>query len=319
MSYMSELFGFTKKELKIFYAQTIACGDFGILKMRVEEGLQFFKKFCESLVFEEYDARSISNAFYYTCQNTILSQKKFPFEAIQILPPFSDYGRENFIRLLQSWEKGGEFALESIYRRIFSIDWEDERKAEKEAVHIISGDSETQESAVKFATADIEKRIKLERLFINYLYGLEGTGWKREIHSTIPSLKDNKIFSLWNISLRDKTRKAVYFDTNREIEYIYRKINIFKYMLDKKCKIHGNLLKEGKATVQYGLIKVNEKMIEARNKLFPNAMSKVLGGCSPNENINAVKVLFCEECRKVETAWKTANGIHELKIGNIRI
>ena len=90
-------------------------------------------------------------------------------------------------------------------------------------------------------------------------------------------------------------------------------------MLNKKCEIHGNILKEGKADVQYGLIKVNEKIIEARNKLFPNAKSKVLGGCVPDKNINILKVLFCEECRKVETAWKTSNGIHELKIGKIRI
>ncbi len=69
------------------------------------------------------------------------------------------------------------------------------------------------------------------------------------------------------------------------------------------CEVHGKPLQEDRVRIDYGLIKITKEAREAREKHFPNAMSRLLGGCDKRPPRTA-KVSYCPDCRQAEAAWK---------------
>lgn len=70
-------------------------------------------------------------------------------------------------------------------------------------------------------------------------------------------------------------------------------------MKEQKCEVHDYLLKPANVPIHYGLPYIDDELIEARNKLFPNANTSVMGGCI-FEDENEMELLVCEKCREVE-------------------
>jgi hypothetical protein len=108
----------TGDQLVFFKAQTIASGSFIVFKMNEKDALEYFKKLCRSLLFDEMEAKTHSYAFYLRCQNRIFEQENLPTEFLYTLPPFNEFGRRNITQLLLAWEEGGETALEGKFREI---------------------------------------------------------------------------------------------------------------------------------------------------------------------------------------------------------
>ncbi len=74
------------------------------------------------------------------------------------------------------------------------------------------------------------------------------------------------------------------------------------------CSVHKVKLQEEEVPVRYGLIRFSADYIAAKNELFPNAKSFVLGGCivSPT-NAKTRNVKYCPQCRAAESAWREAH------------
>ncbi len=91
----------------------------------------------------------------------------------------------------------------------------------------------------------------------------------------------------------------------------------------KRCEVHGTVLKSMKVRVVYGLPLQTDDfktLVEARAELFPNARSRVLGGCTLGGIGPDYEALFCSECRKAEKKWKAGTGLPtEPKIGGFFI
>ncbi len=84
------------------------------------------------------------------------------------------------------------------------------------------------------------------------------------------------------------------------------------------CKVHDRKLKYGLAVYRYGLILPSSEECFAREENFPNARTKVLGGCivSPLSPAFA-KVLYCSTCRRNEERWcevKNTNLVKEIEV-----
>ena len=73
------------------------------------------------------------------------------------------------------------------------------------------------------------------------------------------------------------------------------------------CRLHQASLLEGDAAVRYGLVRFPADYVAAKERLFPNSYSFVLGGCrvSPT-NPKTRKVQYCPQCREAERAWQQA-------------
>ena len=87
----------------------------------------------------------------------------------------------------------------------------------------------------------------------------------------------------------------------------------------KKCEVHGVVLQLMKVPVIYGLPMFDdsfERLIKAREALFPNAKSHVLGGCTLGTIGSVFEALVCSDCRAAEQEWEKANNrIGEPEIG----
>ena len=74
-------------------------------------------------------------------------------------------------------------------------------------------------------------------------------------------------------------------------------------MINTKCKVHDVELLKGTAPIRYGLPPAPPVgYLEAQDKLFPNAVSFVLGGCILDD-ANEQTVSYCPLCREAERAW----------------
>jgi hypothetical protein len=131
MTEEQSLFGLTGKEIVFFKAQAVACGMCKVLKMDEAEGLDYLKKLCKSISFEEFNAETIVNAYYTICQDKLLEQENLTSNLLLSLPSFSEFGRENLIELLDAWETGGASRLEEIYWEIFYREWQDDADSYK--------------------------------------------------------------------------------------------------------------------------------------------------------------------------------------------
>ncbi len=74
----------------------------------------------------------------------------------------------------------------------------------------------------------------------------------------------------------------------------------------KKCEIHDDILKPADVPIHYGLLSIDDKFVEARERLFPNANSFVMGGCVFQDE-NEMELLICEKCREAENDWQEEN------------
>ena len=79
-----------------------------------------------------------------------------------------------------------------------------------------------------------------------------------------------------------------------------------------KCEIHNCPLIQTKVPIHYGLPVLDEELIEARRKLFPNSKSYVLGGCTFLDESGSEE-LVCPECREAEAEWRSAHDKIEQK------
>jgi hypothetical protein len=75
-----------------------------------------------------------------------------------------------------------------------------------------------------------------------------------------------------------------------------------------KCILHGNVLREDKVKIAYGLFDYDR---ESERKLFPNSRTVAYGGCvvpwdtvADEPRPKYAKVLYCQQCRKVEREWR---------------
>jgi hypothetical protein len=73
--------------------------------------------------------------------------------------------------------------------------------------------------------------------------------------------------------------------------------------MEKICEVHQKMMKLLTVPISYGLPPNDEELWLARKKLFPNAKSYVLGGCSVGSAESASEELACEECRDAEKRW----------------
>ncbi len=83
-----------------------------------------------------------------------------------------------------------------------------------------------------------------------------------------------------------------------------------------KCEVHNSELEDGKANIRYGLIVLPDEYRKAREKLFPNANSFVLGGCIIG-GVSETQVKFCRLCREAER--KHSKLSFASRIGRIRL
>jgi hypothetical protein len=90
------------------------------------------------------------------------------------------------------------------------------------------------------------------------------------------------------------------------------------FMSEQKCEVHNYLLRPATVPIHYGLIHIDDEFIDAREKLFPNAKTSVMGGCV-FEDESEVELLVCEKCRETEIEWRDKNNRREQTIGEIRI
>lgn len=65
------------------------------------------------------------------------------------------------------------------------------------------------------------------------------------------------------------------------------------------CKVHGVPLQAGVAPIVYGLLGFDGDYLAAKEKLYPNSASFVIGGCSVRPE-KAAAVAYCPKCRVLD-------------------
>ncbi len=204
----------TEYEMSGLVISTVACGQWETLGLSKNEASNLIKDFCKN-IYPNNKAEDVAKSVYHSTQNGMMAFRKDDFYTIQGEPPFSDFGRENLIKLINAWDEGGEESLEQLFNQIFSQGWK-ERITQQQTIKILSGDGESIENPVKFTINDIEKRVRAENWYLNYQFGKEGQNWERGIHCTTFQPNTYKIISAWSIEFPDGTTKNIYFDTNRD-------------------------------------------------------------------------------------------------------
>jgi hypothetical protein len=212
---MDNKLGLNEREYAFLTAQIIAGGDLSYLKINKDRALELLTVFFKRFVPDNVEADVFGNFIYRTVQNALLANRAYSFEKLQLLPPFSEFGRKNLIQLLKFRQEKGIEAFENGFRRMFRDGWK-EKKPKQEIIRILSGDGKTIETPVKFSTDEIQRRITAEYWFITYHYGREQEDWERGVHYSTVQPKTHKMISNWNIRLTDGERLNIYFDTNTD-------------------------------------------------------------------------------------------------------
>lgn len=211
---MDNKLGLNDREYAFFIAQIIACGDLHLMKVDQEKAFELLKIFFDTFVPDNFQAEDFVHYMYRTVQNTMLAHQGYPFETLQKLSAFSDFGRKNLIQLFKFRQEKGVEAFENGYRRMFRDGWQ-QKKPAQEIIRILSGDGTSIETPVRFSTAELQKRIAAEYWFITYKYGKENEDWEKGVHYSAAQPKTHKMISNWNITLNDGKNVGVYFDMNR--------------------------------------------------------------------------------------------------------
>jgi hypothetical protein len=212
---MDNKLGLNEREYAFFTAQIIAGGDLHLMQVDRERALELLKMLVPAFISDEFAVEDFVRYMYRTVQDSMLAARGYPFETLQNLPAFSEFGRKNLIQLLKFRRERGVEAFENAFRRMFRDGWE-ERKPAPEVIGILSGDGKTIETPVKFSPADITKRIIAEHWFITYNYGRENRDWEHGVHFSSTRPDTGKMISSWNITLRCGPAVDVYFDAERD-------------------------------------------------------------------------------------------------------
>lgn len=198
----------------MFYtAQCIVNGNWHLFNGDRRVALNKLKLFCGYINLKSFNSEAFLEDIYIKTQSSLMSKRLNTFKVIQFQPSFNDFGKQNFRDLLTDWESDGETALERKFEQIFSGDWE-KRKSLREVVKVIYGDGASEETAIKFSSSNVKKRINAESWFINYQYGKENEAWKRERNFMAQSSRSEKIHNIWDIRLADGKRKTIYFNAS---------------------------------------------------------------------------------------------------------
>ena len=210
---MDNKLGLDEREYAYLTAQIIVCGDWHLMKVDKERAFDLLKMFFEAFVPDNIEREVYVNSIYNIVRDSILAAKSYSFEALQLIPSFSEFGRKNMIQLLKFYQEKGAGAFENAFNRMFREGWE-ERRPDPEIIKIQGGDGKTIETPVRFSTGDAARRIMAESWFIIYHYGEEHKDWERGVHYSVIQPNTNKLISNWNITLTGGEVVDVYFDTH---------------------------------------------------------------------------------------------------------
>lgn len=76
----------------------------------------------------------------------------------------------------------------------------------------------------------------------------------------------------------------------------------------KKCPLHGTALQTENVRISYGLPGFKVGYLATQKRLFPDASSRVLGGCIVSKDSPTMQtVKFCPKCRAAEKRWLAAH------------
>lgn len=210
---MSNIYNLTNQESVIYTAQCIVNGNWHLFDGDRNVALNKLKLICGYINLRSFNSEAFLEDIYIRIQTSLMSKRLNTFKIIQFQPPFHDFGKQNFKDLLAQWESNGEIALERKFEEIFSDGWE-KRKSLREVIKVVYGDGATEETAIKFSSSNVKKRINAESWFINYQYGKENEDWRKERNFMAQSSNSEKIHNIWDIRLSDGNRKTFFFNAS---------------------------------------------------------------------------------------------------------
>jgi len=210
---MANIYNLTNQEAMFYTAQCIVNGNWHLFKGDRNVALNKLKLFCGYINIRSFNSEAFLEDIYIRIQSSLMSKRLNTFKIIQFQPPFHDFGKQNFKDLLTAWEGNGKIALETKFEEIFSDGWE-KRKSLREVIRVTYGDGATEETAIKFSSSNVKKRINAESWFINYQYGKENEDWKKERNFMAQSSNSEKIHNIWDIRLSDGKSKTFYFNAS---------------------------------------------------------------------------------------------------------
>lgn len=210
---MANIYNLTNHETMFYTAQCIVNGNWHLFNEDRKLAFNKLKLFCSYISLRSFNSKAFLEDIYLKTQISLMSKRLNTFKVIQFQPSFNDFGRQNFEDLLTDWEGNGDTALAKKFEEIFSDGWE-KRKSSREVVKVIYGDGATEETAIKLSSSNVKKRINAENWFINYQYGKENEGWKRERNFMGQSSNNGKIYNVWDIKLSGGKRKSIYFNAS---------------------------------------------------------------------------------------------------------
>lgn len=189
---------------------TMSSGKWELLGLKRSDALEVIRDYCEQIGLHS-DSEEAAKSVFYSSQNALMAFRKDDFYTIQKEPPFSSFGYNNLVEFLNVYKSGGEEALKETFNKIFSEGWEN-RVQDQPIIKILSGDGKTEETAVRFSTDEMPKRIRAESWFVHYQFGLQDKDWEKGLHfSTITN------HSLWVVMLPDGNSENVFFDKSTTI------------------------------------------------------------------------------------------------------
>lgn len=144
---------------------------------------------------------------YVSLQNTFMAMRKGTFEAIQLEPPFSRFGRRNMKALLRGWLWGQEAEFTSTWAEIFPSGW-DAKVSPELPVHVIESSGDDAESAIQILSHDAEDKINGEYWYLHYRYG---TGWQVRMQTSTPPDANGCRFDILDIRFDGGNRRKFYF------------------------------------------------------------------------------------------------------------
>lgn len=252
---MANIYNLTNQESMFYTAQCIVNGNWHLFNEDRAVALKKLKMFCGYINLKSFSSEAFLEDIYIRIQSSLMSKRLNTFKLIQFQPPFNDFGQQNFKNLLTDWEGNGEIALERKFEEIFSNGWE-KRKSLREVVKVTYGDGATEETAIKFSSSNVKKRINAESWFINYHYGKENEDWKRERNFMAQSSNSDKILNIWEISLADGKRNTFYFNASTKECVAAANVVVGGWVLNANCRGIGGAIvtfNESNGNVRYAL------------------------------------------------------------------
>src|SRR5262249_39690389 len=119
------------------------------------------------------DIQKFAKYAYLDLQNTLMAFRKDDFCTIQMEPPFSEFGQQNFIKLINTWRNKGDAGYKEEFKQIFFAGWK-QQKPKLKLITYEGGSGDTRENAIIIHAPNNEKGVFAEYW---YLYFKFGRGW----------------------------------------------------------------------------------------------------------------------------------------------